>query len=118
MVLYALVTGLMSAAWLPVFPYLRRHPELLRPGVELGNIAAQVRRPIVGVVSYALAALTGWFIHPLCAIAFLFSWSPTTLEPARVSVPGGKISRMKSTGNLWSKHFLAPFIIQYEMIRH
>jgi uncharacterized membrane protein len=69
-VLYALVTGLMSAAWLPVFPYLRRHPELLKPEVELGNIAAQVRRPVVGVVSYALAALTGWFIHPACAIAF------------------------------------------------
>jgi uncharacterized membrane protein len=69
-VLYAVVTGLMSAAWLPVFPYLRRHTELLQPGVDRAVIGAQVIRPIVGVISYGLAALTGWFIHPLCAIAF------------------------------------------------
>jgi uncharacterized membrane protein len=69
-VLYALVAGLMSAAWLPVFPYLRRHPELLKPDVGEATIAAQVRRPVVGVLSYAFAALAGWFIHPLCAIAF------------------------------------------------
>lgn len=69
-VLYALVAGLMSAAWLPVFPYLARHRELLKPDVPAETIAAQVSRPIVGVASYALAALAGWFIHPLCAIAF------------------------------------------------
>ena len=68
--LYALVVGLMSAAWLPVFPYLGRHPELLKPGVNKATMAAQVIRPIVGVISYGLAALTGWFIHPVCAIAF------------------------------------------------
>ena len=69
-VLFALVAGLMSAAWLPVFPYLARHPELVKPDMKLEAIAAQVSRPIVGVLAYALAALTGWFIHPLCAIAF------------------------------------------------
>ena len=69
-VLFALVAGLMSAAWLPVFPYLARHPELVKPDVKPETIAAQVSRPIVGVVAYALAALTGWFIHPLCAIGF------------------------------------------------
>ncbi|HUJ72859.1 MAG TPA: TMEM175 family protein [Verrucomicrobiae bacterium] len=86
-VLYALVTGLMSAGWLPVFPYLRRHPELLRPGVDPELVAAQVRRPIVGVVSYTLAALTGWFIHPLCAIGFFIfmvlyhAWTSQGVRP-------------------------------------
>jgi len=85
-VLYALVVGLMSAAWLPVFPYLARHPELLRPGVGQATIAAQVRRPVVGVISYGLAALTGWFIHPLCAIAlfvFMVAYHAATCEGVR-----------------------------------
>jgi hypothetical protein len=30
--LYALVPPLMSAAWIPRFPYLREHPELMKPG--------------------------------------------------------------------------------------
>jgi hypothetical protein len=53
-----------------VFPYLARHPELVKPDMNLETVAAQVSRPIVGVLAYTLAALTGWFIHPLCAIAF------------------------------------------------
>ncbi|HXI84686.1 MAG TPA: TMEM175 family protein [Verrucomicrobiae bacterium] len=85
-VLYALVTGLMSAAWLPVFPYLRRHPELLQPGVGAEAIGAQVIRPIVGVVSYGLAALLGWFVHPLCAIAlfvFMVAYHACTSQGVR-----------------------------------
>jgi uncharacterized membrane protein len=86
-VFYALVAGLMSAAWLPVFPYLYRHPELLKPEITPETVGAQWSRPVVGVVSYALAALAGWFIHPLWAIAFFVfmvayhAWTSQGVKP-------------------------------------
>ncbi len=72
-VLYAIICGLMSAAWIPIFPYLARHPELVKPEAPEGLFAAQISRPLVGVASYALAALLGWFVSPWLAIAlFIF----------------------------------------------
>ncbi len=68
MVLYALVAGAMSAAWIPVFPYLAAHPELWKPEVKPGLFEAQISRPIVGLVSYALAAALGYFVHPLAGV--------------------------------------------------
>lgn len=68
-VLYALVAGLMSAAWLPIFPYLHYHPELLKPTIRRGTMGAQLIRPVVSILFYGLAAVIGWFIDPLGAIA-------------------------------------------------
>jgi uncharacterized membrane protein len=68
-VLYALIAASMSAAWIPAFRHLYRHPELLKPHLPAAVFAAQVLRPSVGILLYAAAALLGWLFHPLVAIA-------------------------------------------------
>jgi uncharacterized membrane protein len=71
--LYALVALLTSAAWIPVFPHLSRHPELLERPEEGDLIAAQRSRPWVGVASYAAAGILGWLVSPILALV-LFIW--------------------------------------------
>jgi uncharacterized membrane protein len=86
-VLYAAVAGLMSAAWLPVFPYLARHPELLKSEAFASSFARQFHRPLVGVGSYALAALIAWFVHPLIAVGifgFMVVYHAKTSEGSRI----------------------------------
>jgi uncharacterized membrane protein len=66
--LYALVGGLMSMAWIPVFPYLGRHPHLLEDEGDAAYFLAQRARPWTGVGLYLLAGVLGLVI-PLLGLA-------------------------------------------------
>jgi uncharacterized membrane protein len=69
---YAVVAGLMSAAWLPLFPYLRDHPELAEPGAETAFFHAQRLCPWTGVVCYGVAIGVRFWSTPLALRIFAF----------------------------------------------
>ena len=65
--LYALIASLMSAAWVPALWYLFRHHELAKSHMPQAALAAEMFRPIVGIILYVLAAAIGWFVDPAIA---------------------------------------------------
>jgi hypothetical protein len=67
-VLYPLIAALMCAAWLPAFSHLYRHPELVKPNLPITIFASQILRPAVSILVDVVAALFGWFVHPLIAV--------------------------------------------------
>jgi hypothetical protein len=58
---------------LRAFPYLHRHPELVKPQLPTTIFASQVLRPVIGILLYVVAAALGWFIHPLVAVGIFIS---------------------------------------------
>lgn len=87
--LYALIASLMSAAWLPAFWHMFRHPELAKPQFSRATLAAELYRPIVGILLYALAAFLGWLIQPVLAIGIFilvvgyYAWTSQGLYSRR-----------------------------------
>jgi hypothetical protein len=86
---YALVAGLMSAAWLPAFRHLHQNPDLVKPDLPKAIFALQVLRPAMGILLYIAAGLRGWFIHPLIAVGIVilvvgyYAWTSEGLRTGR-----------------------------------
>jgi uncharacterized membrane protein len=84
--LYALIGGMMSLAWVPLYYYLGKKADLLNPEIATGLFRAQVRKPLTGIFLYFISGLLGWFVHPVIAVLifiFMVSYYAWTSQGVR-----------------------------------
>jgi uncharacterized membrane protein len=97
-VLYGSVGALMSAAWLPVFPYLYRHSGLLADPLKAQLFRGQRLRPWVGILSFSGAALVGYFFSPVIAI-LLFVWMIAYHAATSEGLHANRLARLFAWGS-------------------
>lgn len=67
--------------------YLAHHPELLETEGTANYFAKQLSRPVIGMVTYLMAAAAGWLLHPTIALAvfaFMVLYHASTSQGRRV----------------------------------
>jgi uncharacterized membrane protein len=88
-ILYAMIVCFMSAAWIPAFYHLRRHPEFIKPHLPSTEFSNQILRPVIGIVFCIIAATIGWFVSPVVAIVVLvlivgyYAWTSQGFRTSR-----------------------------------
>lgn len=74
--LYALIAGLVCAAWLLVWQHLRVHPHLMEPDVDPDFCREGRLRAAAGVVLYAAGGLLGCLLTPWIALVVFVMLPP------------------------------------------
>lgn len=93
---YALVSTVMAASWIPLFLHLGRHPELLAEPERREAVAHGAWRPALGAAGYAVAGLLGLLVTPYLGVAaftLLIVYHAITSEGLRASPLGRWLGR-------------------------
>jgi uncharacterized membrane protein len=87
---YSATMAAIGLAFLAIWVYLARHPDLLVEGVDPANLRRSIRRSFVGPIVYTasiglafISAIACYFVY--AAVAVYFIWGPSTraLRPGR-----------------------------------
>lgn len=88
---YSATMAAIGLAFLGLWKYLQRHPELLIPGVPRENVQRSVHRSLVGPVVYTASIALAFVSAIACFVVYAlmaayFAWGPSV----RALLPGGR----------------------------